>query len=129
MEAYTSNTLCGSCTRGAGECSFMARLIPVPGWEAEKVAYENPGREPSYTYAVKACPLYVEMKDEVKTRKGKGTADSTFTERKRKIKAACEYGVWHFCDGTPNVSYGIKRVRPPCQYYKGGKCTKEDVQA
>lgn len=58
MEAYTSNTLCGSCTRGAGECSFMARLIPVPGWEAEKVAYENPGREPSYTYAVKACPLF-----------------------------------------------------------------------
>ena len=124
-----TNTLCNSCTCGADVCSFMAYFVPVPGWEAEKVVYENPGREPSYTYFVKKCPLYVEMQDEVKTRKRKGTADSTFTERKRKIKAACEYGVWHFCDGTPNVSYGIKRVRPPCQYYKGGKCTKEDVQA
>lgn len=49
MEAETPNTLCGTCARGADECSFMARLIPVPGWEAERIAYKNPGRE---------CPLF-----------------------------------------------------------------------
>lgn len=58
MEADTPNTLCGTCARGADECSFMARLIPVPGWEAERIAYKNPGRKPSYTYAVKECPLF-----------------------------------------------------------------------
>ena len=35
-----ADTLCDSCARGADECSFMARLIPVPGWEAERIAYK-----------------------------------------------------------------------------------------
>lgn len=64
MEAYTSNTLCDSCARGADECSFMARLIPVPGWEAEKVVYEHQQGKKSYTYFVKKCPLYQKMPPE-----------------------------------------------------------------
>ena len=58
MEADTPNTICGTCARGAGECSFMARLIPVPGWVAEKVVYEKQNGKRSYTYAVKECPLF-----------------------------------------------------------------------
>lgn len=53
-----ADTLCGTCARGADECRFMARLIPVPGWEAEKVVYENQQGKKTYTYAVKKCPLY-----------------------------------------------------------------------
>lgn len=56
-----ADTLCGTCARGADECRFMARLIPVPGWVAEKIVYEKQNGKRSYTYAVKECPLYVEM--------------------------------------------------------------------
>lgn len=53
-----ADTLCDSCARGADECSFMADMLPVPGWEAEKVVYEHQQGKKTYTYAVKKCPLY-----------------------------------------------------------------------
>lgn len=54
-----ADTLCGTCTRGADECGFMADMLPVPGWEAEKVVYKHQQGKKSYTYAVKECPLFV----------------------------------------------------------------------
>lgn len=125
-----ADTLCGTCTRGADECGFMADMLPVPGWEAEKVVYKHQQGKKSYTYAVKECPLFVK-KNSTPKRKRKiksENADHIFQKKKRKVMTACLYGVKHFCDGKPNVSYGVKDTKPPCQFYKGGKCTKADMR-
>lgn len=123
-----ADTLCDSCARGADECSFMADMLPVPGWEAEKVVYEHQQGKKMYTYAVKKCPLFVEMNAPDMPRKTGGNEDNVFREKKRKASVVCLYGVKHFCDGKPNVSYGVKDTKPPCRFYKSGKCTKADMR-
>lgn len=123
-----ADTLCGACARGADECSFMADMIPVPGWEAEKVVYEHQQGKKTYTYTVKECPLFVEKNSTPKRKRKSENADHIFQKKKQEAIAACLYGVKHFCDGKPNVSYGVKDTKPPCRFYKGGKCTKADMR-
>lgn len=47
-------TLCWNCSKGANECEFMRRLVPVPNWKAKKVMCED-----SWTYHVIECPDFV----------------------------------------------------------------------
>ena len=62
---YTKNdvTLCWSCKRATGSCSWSEDFTPVEGWEAiptkVKVA-KSKGRNKTFTdsYLVRKCPLF-----------------------------------------------------------------------
>lgn len=57
-----------------------------------------------------------------------------YTNTKTRIKNACPYGMEFFCDGTINVQETVFRKRKrvkgkgPCEYFKNGKCTKENCR-
>ena len=54
-----TDTLCWSCSKACGECSWSRSLTPVEGWEAEEVSRSTNHNEfPSYK--VLECPEYIE---------------------------------------------------------------------
>lgn len=54
------STLCWSCRRACGQCSWSAWFVPVKGWEAkmDRIKLQREQKE-IITYTVMACPLYV----------------------------------------------------------------------
>lgn len=60
---YTKESLCWTCVRATGTCSWSRNFEPVPGWEAEKTEVKNPYGKDRFemiaSYDVKACPLYI----------------------------------------------------------------------
>jgi hypothetical protein len=60
---YNANSLCWSCKRATGTCSWSRNFEPVPGWEAEKTEVKNTYGKERFemiaSYDVKACPLYI----------------------------------------------------------------------
>lgn len=52
-------TLCWSCARFCGRCSWSARFDPVEGWKAiPSVISLGPGRSKQKGYTVIQCPEY-----------------------------------------------------------------------
>ncbi len=42
----------------------------------------------------------------------------SFRSKKEALKTKCTYGLYHFCDGTPNKSEKKYRKKPPCPNYR-----------
>lgn len=59
MRKDIPDTICGTCKRSAGKCSWSAKYVPVEGWEAipTKIAVDKNFDD---SYAVLSCPKYVE---------------------------------------------------------------------
>ena len=51
-------TLCWSCARFCGQCSWSARFEPVKGWKARKDILGRQYGDEMVTYTVEKCPLY-----------------------------------------------------------------------
>lgn len=60
---YTKESLCWTCQRATGFCSWSRHFEAVPGWEAEPTTIKNGyGRgydEYVSSFEVKSCPLYI----------------------------------------------------------------------
>jgi hypothetical protein len=60
---YNKESLCWSCERATGFCSWSRNFEPVPGWEAEPTEVKNTYKKGYFemvaSYDVKACPLYI----------------------------------------------------------------------
>lgn len=52
------NTLCWSCGRFSGRCSWSANFEPVEGWSAEEGSLTRQYGGTLKTYTVLQCPLY-----------------------------------------------------------------------
>ncbi len=52
------NTLCWSCGRFSGRCSWSANFEPVKGWKARKDILGRQYGDEMVTYTVDKCPLY-----------------------------------------------------------------------
>ena len=59
MRKDIPDTICGTCKRSAGKCSWSAKFVPIEGWKAipTKIAIGNKFDD---SYAVLYCPKYVE---------------------------------------------------------------------
>lgn len=55
----TGDTLCWSCKKSGGLCSWSQRLEPVKGWKATESNYYG-GCEKQKTYTVHECPQFEE---------------------------------------------------------------------
>ncbi len=59
-----SRTICWTCARAYGGCSWSRTFTPVAGWEAEHRSLKNNNAGKWVTvldsYTVKECPLYIE---------------------------------------------------------------------
>ena len=51
-------TLCWSCGRFSGRCSWSANFEPVKGWKARKDILGRQYGDEMVTYTVDQCPLY-----------------------------------------------------------------------
>ena len=51
-------TLCWSCARFCGQCSWSARFEPIAGWSAEEGSLTRQYGGTLKTYTVLQCPLY-----------------------------------------------------------------------
>lgn len=56
------DSLCWNCSKGADECEFMRKLVPVPNWKAKIVPYDGYYGK-TYTYVVEKCPNFVPMRE------------------------------------------------------------------
>ena len=60
---YAKESLCWTCQRATGFCSWSRHFEAVPGWEAEPTTIKNGyGRgydEYVSSFEVKSCPLYI----------------------------------------------------------------------
>ena len=58
-EDFKGESLCWSCKKATGGCSWSRSLTPIKGWNAESETRK--GNEGKYIgYRVKECPLYEE---------------------------------------------------------------------
>jgi len=57
-------TLCWSCARFCGRCSWSAHFEPVAGWKAEKGSLTRQHGGTLKTYTVLQCPLYEKDSEE-----------------------------------------------------------------
>ena len=58
------NTLCWSCGRFSGRCSWSANFEPVEGWKARKDILGRQYGDEMVTYTVDKCPLYEKDSEE-----------------------------------------------------------------
>ena len=57
--AKYSDTLCWSCNKACGQCSWsQPRPKPVEGWTAEQTTIEIQGGQKITSYIVRECPKY-----------------------------------------------------------------------
>ena len=61
MSTYL-DSLCWRCAKGANECEFLRRLVPVQGWKAKKVPYDGYYGK-TYTHVVEKCPDFEHMRE------------------------------------------------------------------
>ncbi len=59
INKQTHPSLCGLCKNSVGLCSWSARLIPVKGWEAERVMHKGQAKEKIQGYRVISCPKFI----------------------------------------------------------------------
>lgn len=57
-------TLCWSCGRFSGRCSWSANFEPVKGWKARKDILGRQYGDEMVTYTVDQCPLYEKDSEE-----------------------------------------------------------------
>ena len=59
---YVKKSLCWTCQRATGFCSWSRNFEPVPGWEAEPTEITNTDGKDRVeiisSFKVSACPLY-----------------------------------------------------------------------
>ena len=59
MKKANQASICITCKKGGGLCSWTGRCEPVPGWEAEpKTLRANGRKEREDSFTVTFCPLY-----------------------------------------------------------------------
>ena len=54
---------------------------------------------------------------------------TNFEGRRMAILKFCPMGRRHFCDGTPNPSWGKRAPKKPCEYFVKGACREEHICA
>lgn len=67
-------TLCWSCARFCGRCSWSAHFEPVAGWKAEKGSLTRQHGGTLKTYTVLQCPLYEKDSEEDGNRRAESHA-------------------------------------------------------
>ncbi len=59
----TGGTLCWTCAKNTGFCSWSASFTPVEGWEAVLHPVANAYGQPMESYHVIKCPQFVKAKE------------------------------------------------------------------
>ena len=80
MSGFKSS-ICADCVRCVGLCSWSAKFVPIPGWDADVVLRRNTDGTYTKGFNVKSCPLFTSE-----------SRESTYSERL--VTSTHKNGAW-----------------------------------